>query len=68
VAETLLIAVALLASFVVLFVVDVYGKARAFENGRVDHAPHRPPEAVTAVELPPPHFSDREMHQRRRRS
>lgn len=59
-AETLLIAVALLAGFVVVFVLDAHGKARAFEHGQID--PHRPPEAVTNVELPPPRFND---HQRR---
>jgi hypothetical protein len=68
VAETLLIAVLMLAGFVVLFVVDVYGKARAFEHGQVDPAKRRPPEAVTSVDLPPPRFNQRDQHQRRRES
>jgi hypothetical protein len=66
VAETLLIAVVMLAGFVVVFVVDAHGKSRAFEHGRVDH--HRPPEAVTGVELPPPRFNQRESNPRRRDS
>ena len=67
-AETLLIVVVLLTSFVVLIVVDVHGKARAFRHGEADQPPRRPPEAVTGVELPPPHFNERDMHQRRRKS
>jgi len=60
----MLIAVVMLAGFVVFFIVDAHGKARAFEKGQVDHRP--PPEAVTAVELPSPHFNQRD--QRRRES
>lgn len=63
-AETLLIAVVMLAGFVVFFVVDAHGKARAFENGQADHG--RPPHAVAHVELPQPHFNQRD--QRRRES
>jgi hypothetical protein len=66
VAETLLIAVVLLAGFVVVFAMDAHGKARAFEHGRIDPADHLPPEAATSVDLPPPNFSRRDQHQRRR--
>ena len=67
-AETLLIAVVMLAGFVVLFVVDVHGKARAFEHGQIDPDEQRPPEAATSVDLPPPNFTQRNQHQRRRKS
>ena len=65
-AETLLIAVLMLVGFVVVFVVDAQGKARAFEQGRTGH--NRPPEAVTSVELPAPRFNQREANPRRRDS
>ena len=65
-AETMLIAVVMLAGFFVLFVVDAHGKARAFEHGQVDPPERLPPEAATSVELPPPHFNERDQHQRRR--
>jgi hypothetical protein len=68
VAETMFIAVLMLAGFVVLFVVDAHGKARAFEQGRIDPSDRLPPEASTSVELPPPHFNERDQHQRRRES
>lgn len=67
-AETLLIAVALLAGFVVFFVLDAQGKARAFGEGQVDPAGHRRPEAVTSVHLPPPHFNEMDPVHRRRES
>lgn len=63
-AEALFTAVVLVAGFVVMFVLDAHGKARAFEHGQIDPASHRPPEAVTNVELPPPHFNERD-HQKR---
>jgi len=59
-AETLLIVVLMLAGFVVLFVVDAHGKARAFEHGQIDPSEQRPPEAFTSVDLPPPHFNQRD--------
>lgn len=65
VAETLLIAVVMLAGFVVVFVMDAHGKARGFENGQINPATHRPPEAVTSVNLPSPHFNQRDPDQRR---
>ena len=63
-AETLFIAVLMRAGFVVFFVVDAHGKARAFESGEIDHRP--PPEVAAHVELPAPHFNQRD--QRRRES
>ena len=54
----LLIAVVMVGGFVVLFVLDAHGKARAFESGEIDHRP--PPEAATRVELPAPHFNQRD--------
>jgi hypothetical protein len=68
VAETLFIAVVLLAGFVVVFAMDAHGKARAFEHGRIDSTDHVPPEAATSVDLPPPHFNQRDQKQRRRES
>ena len=59
-AEVLFTVVLMLGAFVVLFVVDAHGKARAFEKGRTASVPHRPPEAVTSVDLPPPHFNQRD--------
>jgi hypothetical protein len=61
-AETLLIAVLLFAGLVVVLLMDAHGKARAYEHG-VDPNDHRPPEAVTNVELPPPHFNERDPDQ-----
>jgi hypothetical protein len=57
------VALAAVAGFVVLLTIDVYGKARAFEHGR---DPKPPPEAVTSVELPPPHFNDVDPERGRR--
>ena len=62
-AETLLIAALVFAAFVIVLSMDAHGKARAYEQG-VDPNAHRPPEAVTSVELPPPHFNDRHPDQR----
>jgi hypothetical protein len=57
-AETLLIGVLFFAGVVIVLVMDAHGKARAYEHG-VDPNAHRSPEAVTNVELPPPHFNER---------
>jgi len=62
-AETLLIAVLFFAGVVIVFLMDAHGKARAYEHG-VDPNAHRSPEAVTNVELPPPHFNERHPDQR----
>jgi hypothetical protein len=62
-AETLLIAVVVLAGFVIVLLMDAHGKARAYEQG-VDPTEHRSPEAVTSVDLPPPHFNRRDPDQR----
>jgi hypothetical protein len=62
-AETLLVAVVILAGFAVVLLMDAHGKARAYEHG-VDPNARRRPEAVTNVELPPPHFNDRDPDQR----
>lgn len=64
-AETLLLAAVVVAGFVVMVVLDVHGKARAFGHGDSEPAV-RPPEAVTSVEHPPPHFDQRDPHTRRR--
>ena len=56
------IAVLMVAGFVVFFVVDAHGKARAFESGEIDHRP--PPEAATHVELPAPQFKQRDRRRR----
>jgi hypothetical protein len=61
-AETLLIAVLFFAGVVIVLLMDAHGKARAYEHG-VDPNARRPPEAVTNVELPPPHFNDRHPRQ-----
>jgi hypothetical protein len=61
-AETLLIAVLVLAGFAIVLLKDAHGKARAFEQGG-DPSRHRP-HAVTNVELPPPRFNDRDTDQR----
>ena len=58
-AETLLVAVLILAGFAIVLLMDVRGKARAYEHG-VDPTARRRHEAVTNVELPPPHFNDRD--------
>jgi hypothetical protein len=57
-AETLLVAVLFGAGFVIALVMGAHGKARAYEHG-VDPSARRSPEAVTNVELPPPHFNER---------
>jgi hypothetical protein len=57
-----LIAIAVLAAFVVFLTIDVHGKARAFEHG-TDPTP--PPEAATSVELPSPRFNDGDPEWRR---
>jgi hypothetical protein len=62
-AETLLIAVLFLAGFLIVLLMDAHGKSRAYEHG-VDPNAHRPPEAATNVELPPPHFNERDPDQR----
>ncbi len=61
--ETLLIAVLVLAGVAIVLLTDAHGKARAYGQGD-DPTRHRSPESVTAVELPPPHFNDRDPHQR----
>lgn len=63
-AETLLMCVVLLVGFVVVFAVDAHGKARAFEHGRVDTLANRPPETLSDIELPPPHFDRGDPDQR----
>jgi hypothetical protein len=62
-AETLLVAVILFAGVVIVLMMGAHGKARAYEHG-VDPSAHRSPEAVTSVELPPPHFNERHPDQR----
>ena len=62
-AETLLVAVLFCAGVVIVLITGVHGKARAYEHG-VDPNAHRSPEAVTNVELPPPHFNERHPDQR----
>jgi hypothetical protein len=62
-AETLLIAVLFCAGVVIVLLMDAHGKARAYEHG-VDPNAHRSPEAVTSVELPPPHFNERDTNHR----
>ena len=62
-AETLLVAVLFLAGFVIVLLMDAHGKARAYEHG-VDPNAHRSPEAVTSVELPPPHFNEQDPNKR----
>ena len=57
-AETLLVAVIFFAGVVIVLLMGAHGKARAYEHG-VDPNAHRSPEAVTNVELPPPHFNER---------
>ena len=58
-AEALLVAVLVLAGCVIVLLMDAHGKARAYEHG-VDPNARRSPEAVTNVELPPPHFNERD--------
>jgi hypothetical protein len=62
-AETLLIAVVAFAGFAIVLLMNAHGKSRAFERG-VDPTAHRSPEAVTSVELPPPHFNERDPDHR----
>ena len=62
-AETLLIAVLFVAGIVIVLLMDAHGKARAYGHG-VDPNARRSPEAVTNVELPPPHFNERHPDQR----
>ena len=62
-AETLLIAVLFFAGAVIVLVMDAHGKARAYEHG-VDPDGRRSPEATTNVELPSPHFNERDPEQR----
>jgi hypothetical protein len=62
-AETLLISVLILVGFAIVLLMDAHGKSRAYERG-VDPNAHRSPEAVTSVELPPPHFNEKDPDQR----
>ncbi len=62
-AETLLIAVVALAGFAIVLLMNAHGKSRAYERG-VDPTADRWPEAVTSVELPPPHINERDPNQR----
>jgi hypothetical protein len=62
-AEALLIAVVTLAGVAIVGVMNAQGKARGYEHGADPNA-HRSPEAVTSVELPPPHFNERDPEQR----
>jgi hypothetical protein len=62
-AETLLVVVLFLAGFAIVLLMDAHGKARGYKHG-VDPNAHRSPEAVTNVELPPPHFNDRDPNKR----
>ena len=57
-AETLLLAVLFVAGAVIVLLMDAHGKARGYKHG-VDPNARRSPEAVTNVELPPPHFNER---------
>jgi len=59
-AEALLILVLAFAGFAIVLAMGAHGKARAFEHGEFDPTGRRPPEAVTRVELPPPHFNERD--------
>jgi hypothetical protein len=59
-AEALLVGVLLFAGFAIVLAMDAHGKARAFEHGEFDPTSHRSPEAVTSVDLPPPHFNERD--------
>ena len=58
-AEALLVAVLVVVGCVIVLLMDAHGKARAYEHG-VDPNARRSPEAVTNVELPPPHFNERD--------
>jgi len=60
-AATLLTAVLVFAGFVIVLLMDAHGKARVYEDG-VDPNARRSPQAVTNVELPPPHFNERHPH------
>jgi hypothetical protein len=59
-AGTLLVAVLVLAGCVIVLLMDAHGKARAYGHG-VDHpGGRRSRDAITNVELPPPHFNKRD--------
>lgn len=62
-ATALLAAVLILAGFAIVLLMDAHGKARAFEQGADPNA-RRSPEAVTSLELPAPHFNDRDPGRR----
>jgi hypothetical protein len=62
-AEALLIAVVALAGVAIVGVMNAQGKARAYEHGADPNA-RRSPEVVTGVELPPPHYNERNPEQR----
>ena len=61
--ETLLIALLALAGLTIVGLLNAHGKARAYEHG-MDPNARRSPEAATSVELPPPHFNDRDPEHR----
>jgi hypothetical protein len=63
-AEALLIGVVVLAGFTIVGLMNAHGKARAYEHGVDPNARRSPDLAATRVELPPPHFNDREPEQR----
>ena len=62
--EALLVALALVAAFVVIAAASVHGKARAFLSGACDRPARRSAEG-TGVELPPPQFNRRDADHRR---
>jgi hypothetical protein len=64
VAESLLIGVVALAGLVIVVAMNAQSKARAFEHRDADPAGHRPPEAVTSIDLPPPQFNRRDPDRR----
>jgi hypothetical protein len=61
--EALLIAVAAIAGIAIVGLMNAHGKARAYEHGADPNA-RRSPDAVTGVELPPPHYNERDPEQR----
>lgn len=63
-AESLLIALAAGVGLVVVFAMNLHGKARAFESAEIQGGERRP-EAVTDVELPSPQFNRRDPNNRR---
>jgi hypothetical protein len=65
VAEPLLVALVVVAGFAIVAGMNVHGKARAYGRGPARPAGHRPPDAVTRVELPSPRFNRRETDHRR---